>query len=102
MTHYHITDLDTMGQGVAKADGHITFIAKTLPNEVVEAQVYRSKKTSTLPMLPTSSPLLPSAKKRLAHIMNNVAAVTTNTSITPQNWLTNSNRCNDICVTSMV
>ena len=44
MTHFHILDLDTMGQGVAKADGQITFIAKTLPNEVVAAEVYRNKK----------------------------------------------------------
>ncbi|UOO93643.1 class I SAM-dependent RNA methyltransferase [Vitreoscilla stercoraria] len=44
MTHYKIIDLDTMGQGVAKDDGQITFIAKTLPEEIVEAKVYRSKK----------------------------------------------------------
>ena len=44
MMQYQITDLDTMGQGVSKADGQITFIAKTLPNETVQASVYRSKK----------------------------------------------------------
>lgn len=44
MTQYRILNLDTMGQGVAKDDGQITFISKTLPNELVEAEVYRSKK----------------------------------------------------------
>lgn len=41
---YVIESIDPLGQGVAKSDDEITFIAKTLPQETVTAQVVKKKK----------------------------------------------------------
>jgi len=41
---YAIESIDALGQGVSKSDGEITFIAKTLPQETVTAQVLKKKK----------------------------------------------------------
>jgi len=41
---FYIESIDPLGQGVAKSDDGITFIAKTLPREKVLAQVVKKKK----------------------------------------------------------
>jgi 23S rRNA (uracil1939-C5)-methyltransferase len=41
---FNIVHLDPMGQGVSKIDDKITFIAKTLPGEEGDCEVYQSKK----------------------------------------------------------
>ncbi len=41
---FTIAHIDPMGQGVSKAEAEITFIKKTLPNEIVTAEVFSKKK----------------------------------------------------------
>lgn len=41
---YKIAHIDPLGQGVSKEESAITFIKKTLPNEIVEAEVFSKKK----------------------------------------------------------
>lgn len=41
---YKIEHIDPIGQGVSKADGLVTFIKKTLPEETVSAEIYSQKK----------------------------------------------------------
>jgi 23S rRNA (uracil1939-C5)-methyltransferase len=43
-TDFVIEHIDPIGQGVSKADGMVTFIKKTLPEEVVTAEVFSQKK----------------------------------------------------------
>ena len=41
---FQIQHIDPIGQGVSKAEGAVTFIKKTLPEEVVSAEVFSKKK----------------------------------------------------------
>lgn len=41
---FRIEHIDPIGQGVSKQDGTVTFIKKTLPEEVVSAEVFSAKK----------------------------------------------------------
>lgn len=41
---FHITSVDSLGQGVSKIDNRITFIAKTLPGDKGEAEILAQKK----------------------------------------------------------
>lgn len=42
--HYLIEHMDSLGQGVCKQEGTVTFIAKTLPNESGVARIYKRSK----------------------------------------------------------
>jgi len=53
-TQYYVVDnIDPLGQGVAKDEHGITFIAKTLPGEKVSAQVIKRKKGVSFAILRT-------------------------------------------------
>jgi 23S rRNA (uracil1939-C5)-methyltransferase len=41
---FRIEHIDPLGQGVSKAEGSVTFIKKTLPNETGTATIYSEKK----------------------------------------------------------
>lgn len=43
-TDFRIEHIDPIGQGVSKEDGHVTFIKKTLPGEIVSAEIFSKKK----------------------------------------------------------
>jgi 23S rRNA (uracil1939-C5)-methyltransferase len=44
MPKFQIIEIDPLGQGVAKEDGEIFFIQKTLPEEMVTAEVFKKTK----------------------------------------------------------
>ena len=43
-TDFRIEHIDPIGQGVSKQEGIVTFVKKSLPNEVVTADVFSQKK----------------------------------------------------------
>jgi len=61
LSTYQISRMDSLGQGVSKEADQITFISKTLPDEVIKASVYSKKKGVQFALL--KELIKPSAKR---------------------------------------